>query len=197
LPLAWPTQAKTSSFIAPSSTGSNELLILGDYNSNYIHAKPMKNITATKNLATYKCAHSLFVQAGLGPILQRLNNKCSSILKDFLRAKDVNFQIVPSHIHHHNPAKRAIPTFNNHFIAGLCSTDKKSPLHLWDHLLSQALISLNLLHQFCLNPKLSANAQLNGFFDYNSTPMGPSRTPVLTHKKPSNRTSWSTHSSDG
>jgi hypothetical protein len=48
-----------------------------------------------------------------------------------------------------------------------------------------------------LNPKLLAHAHLHGFFDYNRNPIGPAGTGVLAHKKPSNRTSWSTHASDG
>jgi hypothetical protein len=129
---------QTGRLISPSSTGSNKLLILYDYDSNYIHAEPMKNKTASKILATYKRAHSLFVKAGLGPVLQRLDNERCSILKEFMRSEDADFQLVPPHIHRQNAAERAIRTFKNHFIAGLCSTDENLPLHLWDRLLSQA-----------------------------------------------------------
>jgi hypothetical protein len=188
---------QTGRFISPSSTGSNKLLILYNYDSNDIHAEPMKNKTTSKILAAYKRAHSLFVKAGLRPILQRLDNECSSILKEFMRSEDVDFQLVPPNVHCQNAAKRAIRTFKNHFIAGLCSTDKNLPLHLWDRLLPQALISLNLLRRSRLNPKLSAHAHLHGFFYYNRTLIGPPGTRVLTHEKPSNRASLSTHAFDG
>jgi hypothetical protein len=47
--------------------------------------------------------------------------------------QDVDFQLAPPGVHRRNAAKRAIRTFKNHFIAGLCiSVDKDFPLHLWD-----------------------------------------------------------------
>jgi hypothetical protein len=48
-------------------------------------------------------------------------------------------------MHRRNAAERAICTFKNHFIAGLCSVDKHFPLHLWDRLVSQAVITLNMM----------------------------------------------------
>jgi hypothetical protein len=63
-----------------------------------------------------------------------------------MEEQDIDFQLAPPHLHRRNAAERAIRTFNNHFIAGLCSTDPDMPLHLWwDKLVPQALITLNLL----------------------------------------------------
>jgi hypothetical protein len=87
--------------------------------------------------------------------------------------------------------------FKNHFVAMLCSTDKKIPIHLWDRLIPQAVITLNLLRQSRLNPKLSAHAQLNGLFDYNKTPLAPPGTKVIIHEKPDHRGSWSPHGLNG
>jgi hypothetical protein len=69
---------------------------------------------------------------------------------------DVDYQLVPPGIHRRYAAERAIRTFKNHFIAGLCSVDKNFPMHLWDRLLPQAEITLKLLHGPRINPKLSA-----------------------------------------
>jgi hypothetical protein len=60
--------------------------------------------------------------------------------KEYMTNEGVDFQLVPPHIHYRNAAERAIHTFKNHFIAGLCSTNKDFPLHLWDRLLPQAII---------------------------------------------------------
>ena len=60
------------------------------------------------------------------------------------------------HIHQRNTAERAIRTFKNHFIAGLYSTDPNFPTHLWDKLLLQAEITLNLLRQSRVHPHLSS-----------------------------------------
>jgi hypothetical protein len=71
------------------------------------------------------------------------------------------------------------------------------PLHLWDRLIPQAEISLNLLRGSRINPKLSAWAQIHGNFDFNRTPLGPPGTRVLAHDKPDARTTWSPHALDG
>ena len=104
---------------------------------------------------------------------------------------------VPPNVHRRNAAERAIRTFQNHFIAGLSSVDKDFPLHLWDQLIVQAELTLNLLRGSRINPKLSAWAQINGTFDYNRVPLAPSGCHVLVHAKPQNRTTWSPHALDG
>jgi hypothetical protein len=98
----------------------------------------------------------------------------------------------PLGIHQHNTAECAIRTFKNHFISGLNGIDKNFPLYLWDHLVPQALLTLNLLRGSCtINPKLSAWAQRNGQFGFNHTPIAPPGIRILVHEKPNNRTSWS------
>jgi hypothetical protein len=114
-----------------------------------------------------------------------------------MTTKDVDFQLVPPHVHRRNAAERAIHTFKNYFIADLCSTDKDFPLHLWDRLLPQAILSLNLLRSSHLNPRLSAWAQVNGAFTFNRTPITPPGIRVLVHETPDVRTSWAPHAVDG
>jgi len=40
-----------------------------------------------------------------------------------MKKEEVEYQLVPPHVHRCNAAERAIRTFKNHFIAGLCSLD--------------------------------------------------------------------------
>ena len=58
-------------------------------------------------------------------------------------------------------AERAIQTFKNHFIAGLSSTNPNFPLHLWDELLEQATITINLLQQSPHKKHLTDDADKN------------------------------------
>jgi hypothetical protein len=68
-----------------------------------------------------------------------LDNEAPSGLKHFMKAKAVDLKLVPPHLHRRNAAERAIHIFKNqHFIAGLSSTNKNFPMHLWDQLLFQA-----------------------------------------------------------
>jgi len=50
----------------------------------------------------------------------------------------------------------------------------------------------NLL-QSCINPKLSAWAQLHRPFDFNQTPIAPTGIHILIHEKPSTHRSWAPH----
>ena len=49
------------------------------------------------------------------------------------------------HVHCCNRAEHAIRTFKDHFIAILAGIDKTFPKSLWDLLLPQAEITVNLL----------------------------------------------------
>ena len=114
-----------------------------------------------------------------------------------MQEQKIDYQLVPPDIHCCNAAKRAIRTWKNHFISGLCSTNADFPLYLWDKLIPQATISLNLLQQSQINPKLLAYAQLQGQFNYNQTPLAPPGTKVIAHNKPDKRASWAPHGNHG
>jgi hypothetical protein len=172
-------------------------MVAYDYDSNAILAEPMPSCTGPALLAAYKCIHQTLTSRGLQPKLQRLDNKASTALKQYMLDKGVDFQLTPAGMHRRNAAERAIRTFKNHFIAILCSTDPEFPLRLWDRLLPQALTTLNLLRGPRINPKLSAYAQLNGAFDFNCTPMGPPGTRVLVHELPEARRTWAPHAVPG
>jgi hypothetical protein len=114
-----------------------------------------------------------------------------------MRAKSVTFQLVPPHNHRRNAAEKAIGTWKDHFIAGLSSLDPNFQMHFWCRLIPQATTTLNLLRQSHINPQLSAEAQLNGAFDFNTTPLAPPGTRVVVHEKPTQRGSWDTRGIDG
>jgi hypothetical protein len=118
-------------------------------------------------------------------------------MKNFDQANDIQYQLVPPHIHRRNAAERAIRTWKNHFIAGLCSIDTDFPQHLWDRLTDQAQMTLNLLRPSRRNPHISAYTALEGTFDFNRTPMAPPGTKVLIHEKSGQRQSWDPHATEG
>ncbi len=90
-------------------------MILYDYDGNAILAKPMKNRTEDKIIHSYQVLHDCLVAAGLKPRLQKLDNEASRRLKQFLDNNDIEFQLVPLHLHCCNAAECAIRTFKNHF----------------------------------------------------------------------------------
>jgi len=68
---------------------------------------------------------------------------------------------------------------------------------MWDTLLPQAELTLNLLRQSNTTPKVSAYAHLYGTFDYNKHPLAPLGCAVQMHEKPQLRKTWDPHSIDG
>jgi hypothetical protein len=109
----------------------------------------------------------------------------------------MEYQLVPPHTHRRYAAERAIRTFKNHFIAGLCSTNPDFPLRLWDRLLPQAEITLNLLRTSRTQPTKSAYKVMFGPYDYNSHPLMPPGTKIFIHEKPGQRASWDPHGKQG
>jgi hypothetical protein len=157
----------------------------------------MIDLTGPSIIANYQRSIAFLQSRGFKPLLQRLDNEATSALQDFLVALDIDFHLAPPHIHRRNAAERAIRTFKNHFIAGLCSTNPAFPLNLWDKLLPQCLITLNLLRLSRINPQLSAQSHTNDSFDFNRTPLAPPVTKVLIHEKPSTRGTWAPHAVEG
>jgi hypothetical protein len=68
----------------------------------------MKNKTAASILDAYKIIINKLKRAGCHPTLQRLDNECSSVLKDYMQEQDISFHLVPPGTHRRNAAKRAI-----------------------------------------------------------------------------------------
>jgi hypothetical protein len=111
----------------------------------------MATKSAADILAAFEQVQQILKRAGLSPKLHRLENECSEALKTYLNESDIKLQLSPPYNHRANAAERAIRTFKNHFIAGLCSKDPKFPLHLWDRLVPQALLTLNLMRASRIN----------------------------------------------
>jgi hypothetical protein len=136
-----------------SSKGNKYIMILYDYDSNVILAQPIKDITTPGFLRAFQVMEQELVARGLKPKLMKLDNEASKLLKTYLHQQNITFQLVPPYSHRRNAAERAIRSFKYHLIAGLCSTDKSFPMHLWDRLLPQAVITLNMLRTSRINPK--------------------------------------------
>ena len=70
-------------------------------------------------------------------------------------------------------------------------------MHLWCRIIEQVMETLKLLWTFRLNPKISAEIQLNGVFGFNVTPMVLPGTKVIIHGKINGLKIWSPHGFKG
>jgi hypothetical protein len=188
---------QTGKFPVVSRKGNKYIMIVYDYDSNAILAQPIKDRTAPELLKAFQVMEQELVDRGLKPKLMKLDKEASKLLKAYLHQQDIIFQLVPPYIQRRNSAERAIRSFKYHLIAGLCSTDKCFPIYLWDRLLPQAVITLNMLRTSRINPKLSAAIHIFGQYDFNRAPMAPPGTRIIAHETPSRRRTWAPHGQDG
>jgi hypothetical protein len=108
------------------------------YDCNSVKFIPMRSRSASEWVKAYDHIHQELTAKGFKPKLQTLDNEALAALKPFFTSNDVEYQLVPPHCHHCNPAERAIQTFKEHFVAGISSFDQTFQMHLWYRLLTQA-----------------------------------------------------------
>jgi hypothetical protein len=188
---------QTGRFPVVSSKVNKYIMILYDYDSNVILAQPIKDRTAFELLKAFQVMEQELVARGLKPKLMKLDNEASQLLKTYLHQQHITFQLVPPYSHRRNSSERAIRSFKDHLITGLCSTAKSFPMHLWDILLPQAVITLNMLRTSRINPKLSADTHIYGQYDFNRAPMAPPGTRIIAHETRNRRQTWAPHGQDG
>ena len=123
--------------------------------------------------------------------LQILDNEASAEYKLSIKPNwNDNYQLVLPHTHRSNAAERAIRTFKAHFLSILAVVAPDFPRNLWDFLLSQAELTLNLLRQATLNPSRSTWSYFHGPFNCDARPIGPFVCNIIAHKKIGTRNSW-------
>jgi hypothetical protein len=187
----------TVKFPVRSRKGNYYVMVCYIYDCNYVKFVPMKSRSASEWLKAYDRVHQELTVKGFKPKLQTLDNEASAVLKNFFTVNDIAYQLVPPHCHRRNAAERAIRAFKEHFVAGISSFDPAFPLHLWDRLLPQAEITLNLLRTSRLHPQLSVAAHFHGLVDYNKTAFAPPACKIIAHEKPGKRQTWAPHGQHG
>jgi hypothetical protein len=187
----------TGKFPVRSSKRNSYVRLCYIYDCNYIKFVPMISRSASEWVKAYGSIHQELTVKGFKPKLQTLDNEAWTALKNFFTTQNIDYQLVPPHCHRRNAAERAIRTFKENFVAGLSSVEPSFPMHLWDRLLTQAEITLNLLRTSRLHPQLSAAAHYHGIVDYNKTSFAPPGCKIIAHKKPGNRRTWAPHGQHG
>ncbi len=136
---------QTGRFPATSSRGNQYIMVLVEVDGNYIDAEPMKNRSEGAIIKAYLSLWTRLTANGMvKPTTHILDNEASEAYKAEIR-KNCTIQLVPPDNHRRNLAERAIQTFKNHFKAVIAGVDDSFPMHLWDRLLPQTVLMLNLL----------------------------------------------------
>jgi hypothetical protein len=160
-------------------------------NGNLILQQAFKSKSDPHHIAAYNTIMTQLAARGLSGDLQILDNKTSSTYKEAITLKwNTTFQLVPPDMHCRNRAEHIICTFKDHFLAILAGVNSAFPPYLWDLLLPQAELTLNLLRHATLNPRISAWDFFQGPFDFNKTPLRPVGCRLLIPAKPASCRSW-------
>ena len=164
---------QTGRFPTRSSRGNQYIMVLAEIDSDSILVEPMKNRTAGEMVKTYQCLIDRLKDCGITPKHHVLDNECSAEFKQAIRANNMTYELTSADDHSRNIAEKAIKTFKDHFIAIMWGTDDVFLMHLWDRLLPQAEMTLNMFRPSRLVPAISAHAHLHGQHDYAYQPLAP------------------------
>ena len=181
----------TGNLPARSLDGQQLFFVAYAYDPNYIFAVPIKSTTTKDIMDAFAAVYNRLDTHGFKPTFAVADNQAATAIKAFMKSRDGQVQFVEPNNHRTNAAERAIQTFKNHFISGLCTTDANFPLQLWNHLAEQAEITCNILRRSRLNPTISAYHQLHGHkYNWNAHPLAPPGTRAVIHVSPTLRTAW-------
>jgi hypothetical protein len=187
----------TGAFPVRSFKNMQYVFVAYVYDLNAIIVRPMPARTDAAMVTAFEEVITVLKARGYSPALNVMDNECSKTVEQYIRSNNIAIQLVPPDNHRVNAAERAIATFKEHLIAGLSTVDKLCPLQLWDEFLPQVELTLNLLRFSRRNPRISANEEVYGAFDFNKTPLAPLGTKALVYDGPESRASWAPHATDG
>jgi hypothetical protein len=184
---------QTGAFLMTLQRGYRYIMVGIHIDANYIFCELMKNRTEGKMITAYQKMVDRMEAAGLGLKHHRLDNECSENFKTCIKKNRMTWELVPPNCHQRNMAERAIQTFKNHFVAILSGVDDKFPLSLWCHLVQPSELTVNLLQQSNVVPKILAYAHVHGQHNYMRRLFAPLGCAVLAHVKPKDRQTWDVH----
>ena len=137
---------QTGNLPVQSRSGNRFIMVMVAIDSNAILVTPVKDHTDQQLRNAYLTLLKRVKNAGVQVKKHILDNECSENMKEVIK-QECELELVPPGCHRRNIAEVGIKIFKNHFISILSGTDPSFPLSLWDKLLPQAELTVNLLRQ--------------------------------------------------
>ena len=140
-----------------SRSGNYFTMLAYHVDSNVILVKLIQARHDRHRLAAANRIMSQLQKNGHNVDLQILENECRTAYKLQIEGKwKSTFQLVPPDMHCRNAAERMIQTFKAHFLSTLAGVSSTFPNFIWDKLLPQTELTLNLLLHSNITPNISA-----------------------------------------
>jgi hypothetical protein len=137
---------QTGQFPTQSQSNNKYVMVMVEIDSNAILVEPMKSRKDQEMIRAYDTLVKRLQRAGVRPKKHVLDNEISENMKDHIRDQcKFTLELVPPGCHRRNAAEVAIRNFKAHFLSVLTGTAINFPPSLWDKLLPQTEITLNLL----------------------------------------------------
>ena len=114
--------------------------------------------------------------------------------KQTIKEEGVAYELVPKGQHRRNIAEKAIQSWKAHTIGVLSGVSPKCHLSLWDKLLSQIDMQINLLRFSNVAPKVCVCPVLNGAHDFNRHSLARLRIEMQMLEHPDKRKTWNAKS---
>jgi hypothetical protein len=144
---------QTGKYPTTSQRGNKYIMVLVEIDSNAILVEPMKSRNDSEMIRAYNATVQRLINAGMQPSKHVLDNEILENTKKHIKKKyKFNIELVPPGCHRHNAVEVAIRNFKAHFLSVLAGTADTFPTNLWDRLLPQTEITLNLLRQSNATP---------------------------------------------
>ncbi len=174
---------QTGKFPTCSQQGNKYIMVMVKINSNAILVEPMKSRKDEEMIRAYNALLLQLKWAGIVPKKHILDNKVSDNMKNHIHDMcKFDIELVPPGCHQRNAAKVTIRNFKAHFLSILAGVADNFPPSLWDRLLPQTKITINLIQQSNATPNVSAYAHLSCQFDYNKMPLTPMGCEAQVHE---------------
>ena len=121
-------------------------MIAYHYDGNLILQQAFKSRAARHRIPALNAIMTRLAARGLSVDLQILDNEASAEYKKVITFTwQAKFQLVPPDMHRRNKAERMIGTFKTHLLSIIAGVGKKYSPNLWDLLLPQAELTINIL----------------------------------------------------
>ena len=133
-------------FPKQSTRGNKYIMLMVEIDSNTILVEPINSCNGAKLTQAYRALMLRLKRAGIIPKKHALDNKVSNAMKTVIQDEyKIEMELVPPVCHRGNATEVAIINFKAHFLSVLARIADNFPLCLWDHLIPQTEITINLL----------------------------------------------------
>ncbi len=188
---------QTGQFPTHSQSSNKYIMVLVEIDSNAISVESMKRRKDAEMIRAYNAFLLQLKRAGIIPKKHVLDNEVSENMKNHIRNTcKISMELVPPGCHQQNAAEVAIRNFKSHFLSVLAGVADDFSQNLWDRLLPQTEVTLNLIRQSNAMLTVSVYAHLSGSFDYNKMLLAPMGCKAQINEKTDKQGTWVYHSID-